>query len=121
MRLVALGDACLVEGFRLLGFETFPNADKEQVEALACELLTSKTKALLFIEQTLVNYATSKCLNRIRSESGHIIIVEIPPLHSPGDYYPAVDDLVHRVLGPSALPPLESNRVAEMLDKSMPD
>lgn len=107
MRLIALGQASLMTGFELQGFETYPDADREQLEKLACTLLNNKDKALLFIEQSLIDYANSKCLARIRRDSGHIIIVEIPPLHSPDDYHPAVEDLVHRVLGPGALPPLK--------------
>jgi hypothetical protein len=42
-------------------------------------------------------------LNRLRNEGGRIVITELPPLHAPHDYAPAVDEVVRSVLGSEAL------------------
>jgi vacuolar-type H+-ATPase subunit F/Vma7 len=102
MRLIAMGDACLTDGFDLLGFETYPNTSPEQAEQILCGLITSKERALVFMEQGLIAQA-GKCYQRLRNESGHVIIIGLPPLHAPEDYHPEVEDLVRRVLGPGAL------------------
>ncbi len=102
MRLIAMGEACLIEGFDLLGFETYPDADSRQVEKLLCELIGRKDKALVFLEQALAD-ESGGCYQRIRNESGHVVLVEMPPLHAPDEYRPPVEELVRRVLGPGAL------------------
>ncbi|MCP4700210.1 MAG: hypothetical protein GY862_25660 [Gammaproteobacteria bacterium] len=102
MRLIAMGAAPLTEGFDLLGFETFADAGVAEMESLLCELAARKDKALVFLEQSLARQG-SKSLKRIREESAQVIIIEVPPLHAPGDYSPPVEELVRRVLGPSAL------------------
>lgn len=102
MRLIAMGEACLTEGFVLLGFETYPGIEPAEMEQVLCGLITAKEKALVFMEQRLIAQA-GKCYDRIRNDSGHVIIIEMPPLHAPQDYQPVVEDLVRRVLGPGAL------------------
>ena len=103
MRLIALGEARLCEGFSLLGFETYPDSNAEAVEKLLCELLTSKQKALVFLAQPLELDAGAKCYQRVRNESGYVILVDIPPLNDPDAYRPSVEELISRVLGPAAL------------------
>jgi len=98
MRLIAIGDACLTEGFDLLGFDTYPNVSPEQAEQILCGLIINKEKALVFMEQALIAQA-GKCYQRLRNESGQVIIVGLPPLHAPENYHPEVEDLVRRVLG----------------------
>lgn len=102
MRLIAMGHAALTQGFALLGFETHPDADREMVESVLEQLLKHREKALVLLEHELAR-ADGVYLNRVRSEGGRIVVVEVPPLHAPADYHPPVEDLVERVLGPSAL------------------
>jgi vacuolar-type H+-ATPase subunit F/Vma7 len=102
MRLIAAGEACLVEGFELIGFETSPNATPADFEKLLGELARSKEKALVFLEQSLVRDPGANYL-RLREGSAFVLMVEIPPLNTPASYRPAVDALVQRMLGAAAL------------------
>ena len=38
-------------------------------------------------------------LRRVRAESGHIVVTQIPPLHLPGDYRTVADALLSRIMG----------------------
>jgi len=102
MRIIAMGSQALVEGFALLGFEIVPDTSAEDVERVVAELRHSKEKALLFLESDLA-CCDSPSLNLVRREGGRIVVTEVPPLHAPEDYHPQVEELVLRVLGPSAL------------------
>ncbi len=102
MRLLAFGTAALMEGFNLLGFETYPDANPSIVEDVLCELLTKKQKALVFIEQSLT-LDPGHCYQRIRQDSGEVVIMTLPPLNDPQNYHPPVEELVKRVLGAAAL------------------
>jgi vacuolar-type H+-ATPase subunit F/Vma7 len=101
-RLIVMGSPALVEGFALIGFETWPNATIKDVESLLAELERGQEKALIFLEPMLSRCQSAQ-LSRVRAESARIIVTEVPPLHAPGDYHPAVEDLVIKVLGPDAL------------------
>ncbi|MDM8568933.1 V-type ATP synthase subunit F [Thiotrichales bacterium HSG1] len=102
MRLIFMGSNALAEGFALLGFETFPNATSDMVENTLSELLKKKTKALIFLEDSLTKQIGPAFL-QARSTSAEIIITEIPALNAPNNYRPSVEELVERVLGPSVL------------------
>ena len=102
MRIIAMGGQALIDGFALLGFETYADATSGDVEQMLSELIRNKEKALLFLEHSL-SRAAGPHLARVRKEGGHIIVSEVPPLHAPEDYRPPVEELVSRVLGPSAL------------------
>lgn len=102
MRMIAMVGVALAEGFALLGCETHANATPQDVEDVLSELLRGNDKALLFLEHGLAR-ATGPSLERVRKEGGQILVTEVPPLHAPEDYQPPVEELVKRVLGPSAL------------------
>jgi vacuolar-type H+-ATPase subunit F/Vma7 len=101
-RVIVAGSAALTEGFGLIGVETLPDATAEQLEVLLGELWRGNEKALVFIEHGLAREAGT-WLQRVRDDSGRIVVTEVPPLHTPGDYHPLVEDVVKAVLGPSAL------------------
>lgn len=114
-----MGHKALTDGFALLGFETFPNANGETVENVLSELLLSEEKALVFLEDSLthpkaenISQISSSSPKQIQAESAllrarraaaRIIITEIPPLHAPETYHPLIEDLINRVLGPKIL------------------
>jgi len=102
MRIIAMGGQALIEGFALLGCETYAKATPEDVERILAELLRDKEKALLFLEHSL-SRSGGPGLERVRKEGGHIVVCEVPPLQAPEDYKPPVEALVTRVLGSSAL------------------
>lgn len=101
-RLLVLGSAGLVEGFRLIGAEVYADADPTTVETVLDELVSAGDEALVLLETHLA-HAGGPWLNRLRNEGGHIVITELPPLPAPHDYAPAVDEVVRAVLGPDAL------------------
>jgi vacuolar-type H+-ATPase subunit F/Vma7 len=101
MRLVAMGSAPLVEGFALLGFETFPDATPQDVERLLSGMLRERERALVLLEQKLAE--DGPALEQVRREGGSILVTEIPALGSPESYRSPVEELVLKVLGPGAL------------------
>ena len=101
-RLVALGHAPLMEGFRLIGLETHPDATAETVERVLADLVRSGARALVLLEHHLAS-GRGPWLEQVRNEGGGIVVTEIPPLAAPGTYSPAVDQLVRSILGPDAL------------------
>jgi len=102
MRLLAFGSRTLMDGFNLLGFETYPEANPSIFEEALCELLSKKEKALVFVEQNLL-VDTGNCYQKIRQDSGEVVLMTLPPLNEAENYHPPVEELVKRVLGPSAL------------------
>ena len=101
-RLVVLGSAGLAGGFGLIGAEVYPDADAATVEAVLEQLAASGDAALVLLETHLAR-GGGGWLERLRNEGGHIVITELPPLPTPSDYAPAVDEVVRAVLGPEAL------------------
>ena len=101
-RLVVLGSAGLTEGFSLIGAEVHPEANQATVEQVLEELVKQNAEALVLLETGLA-HGSSPWLNRLRNEGGRILVTELPALHAPQDYTPAVDEIVRSVLGPEAL------------------
>lgn len=101
-RLVVLGRAGLAHGFSLIGAEVHGDADPAKVEAVLEQLAKSGDQALVLLETHLA-HAGGFWLDRLRNEGGRIVITELPPLPSPSDYSPAVDDVVRATLGADAL------------------
>lgn len=97
-RIVALGQAPLMHGFALLGIDTRADATAADLEALLAELWHAGTHALILVEQPLAA-AGGPWLTRVRQEAARIVIAEIPSLHAPQTYAPAVDALVRTRLG----------------------
>jgi len=101
-RMIAMGSAPLMDGFRLVGFETFPDATPEDLDGLLADLLKRQEKALIILEQYLAR-SDSAVLERVRGTGGRIVVTEVPGLDAPGDYHPRVEELLLRRFGPSAL------------------
>jgi vacuolar-type H+-ATPase subunit F/Vma7 len=101
-RMIALGSSALMEGFELVGFETFSDPTPEMLEDLFRELLRKQQAALVVIEQGLTR-KPGRHLMRAQSEGGRIVITEIPEIHLGGGYHSRVENLVQSILGPSAL------------------
>jgi vacuolar-type H+-ATPase subunit F/Vma7 len=103
-RMIALGSAALTEGFSLIGIETVADATAEQLEDLLADLIRRQEKALIFLEHRLAR-SQGPWLRHVREEGGRIVIAEVPPLHTPGEYRPQVEDVVRAILGAQALEP----------------
>lgn len=92
-RLIAMGGAALMQGFALIGFETYPDADEPTLERVLTELLRERERALVLLEPPLARCACAP-LRMVLNEGGRIVVGEIPPLEAPENYHPVVDDLL---------------------------
>lgn len=92
-RIIALGSAALMDGFRLAGIEVVADASREQIEALMKSLLSGKEKALVLVEAPLFGNP-GVWLARALSEGGRVVVVQIPALAHAADYHPEVDKLI---------------------------
>jgi len=101
-RMIALGSAALMEGFALIGFETYVDPAAERIEKLMQELLRNQQAALVVIEQSLARNP-GRQLQRAQREGGRIVITEIPEIHLSGSYHSRVENLVQTILGPASL------------------
>jgi vacuolar-type H+-ATPase subunit F/Vma7 len=101
-RLVVLGSAGLTEGFGLIGAEIYPDATPATVETVLQGLAATGAAALVLLEAHLA-HGGGDWLTRLRNEGGNIVVTELPPLHAPEAYTPAVDAVVGAVLGSEAL------------------
>jgi vacuolar-type H+-ATPase subunit F/Vma7 len=92
-RLIAMGGAALMQGFALIGFETWPDADEHTVERVLTDVLRKRQRALVLLEPHLAR-CDCAALRVVLTEGGRIVVSEIPPLEKPQDYRPVVDDLL---------------------------
>jgi vacuolar-type H+-ATPase subunit F/Vma7 len=107
MKIVAIGNSALMDGFALLGIETCADASADEINALLSELSRSRERALVYLQQDLMD-ADIPMIKQLRVQGGSILICEIPDLHTADDYQPEVEKLIGRVLGSSVLErPLE--------------
>ena len=97
-RQLFLGDASLATGFRLAGFEVFPDADAAQLDQLLEKLTASRTAAFIVIDQQLAE-SGSKRLEGVRREGGRILLTQVPALNQPEQMHSSVDDRIQQLLG----------------------
>lgn len=93
-----LGDSGLANGFRLAGFEVFPDADVPALERLLRELQENRQPAFVIIDYRLAE-SDSPVLRQVRDEGGRILITQVPPLHHAGDLRSRVDQRINQLLG----------------------
>ena len=97
-RLFFLGEAGLANGFRLAGFEVYPNADIETLDRLLSELIDQRQRAFVILDHDLAD-ADSDLLEQVRSEGGRILLTQIPPLNRPDDQHSTIDREIEKLLG----------------------
>ena len=97
-RQIFLGDAALATGFRLAGFEVYPDADAAQLDQLLCKLQSARTPAFVVIDQQLAE-SDSLRLQGVRSEGGRILLTQVPALNHPEQMRSSVDDHIEQLLG----------------------
>ena len=102
MKIIAIGNAALMDGFALLGIKTYADASAEEINAVLTELMRKRERALVYLQQNLMS-ADIPMVQQLRTRGGLILICEIPDLHTPEDYQPEVEKLIGRVLGSSVL------------------
>jgi len=97
-RQLFLGDASLATGFRLAGFEVFPDADISELERMLEQLQAARTPAFVVIDQELAE-SDSRLLQEIRREGGRILLTQVPPLTHPEQMRSSVDDHIQQLMG----------------------
>lgn len=97
-RQLFLGEGTLATGFRLAGFEVFPDADAAQLDRILDELLASRTPAVVVIDQDLAESGSHR-IDQVRSEGGRILLTQVPPLGQPQQMRSSVDDHIRSLLG----------------------
>jgi vacuolar-type H+-ATPase subunit F/Vma7 len=100
--MIALGSSALMEGFALIGFETYADPAPEAIESLLQELMRNQQAALVVIEQSLTRNP-GRHLMHAQNEGGRIVITEIPGIGMSDTYHSRVESLVQNILGPAAL------------------
>jgi len=100
-RMLFLGDDSLADGFRLIGFETFPNPDTAEVERLFRDLLRTGEKAFVIVDDQLMQAGISG-LERVRAEGGRIVVASIPRLKEPPRLASDVADRLDSMFGKNA-------------------
>ncbi len=96
--MVFLGERALAEGFSLIGFETWPDADNAQLDRVLQELLQAHTSAFVVIDNDLAG-RESRLLRQIDTEGGRIVVAVVPPLAQPENFHLDIDDQVRVLLG----------------------
>ena len=98
MRILAIGNQALMDGFALLGIETYADIGVQELDTLLTDLQRSKQRALVYLQQNLAN-SDLPILQLLHSEGGDILISVVPDILSADDYHAPVDHLISRVLG----------------------
>lgn len=81
-RMLFLGDDTLADGFRLIGFETYPNPEPSEVERVFRELRKGRDKAFVIVDDRVMGSGVA-ALERVRREGGRIVVTAVPPLKGP--------------------------------------
>ncbi|MCG6965566.1 MAG: ATPase [Chromatiaceae bacterium] len=97
-RQLFLGDAALATGFRLAGFEVYPDADVAKLDELIDGLQAARTPAFLVIDQALAE-SGSRRLDEVRREGGRILLTQVPPLTHPEQMHSSIDERIQQLLG----------------------
>lgn len=97
-RQLFLGDATLATGFRLAGFEVFPDARAQDLDRVLQALQNTRTPAFVVIDQVLAA-SDSRRLQDVRNEGGRILLTQVPSLGAKGPQSSIVDRRIQQLLG----------------------
>ena len=97
-RLLFLGDERLADGFRLIGFETFPNPDPDMVDKVLRELLRDREKAFVIVDDRIMR-SDIKGLTTVRREGGRVVVVSVPRLDERAQLSSEVSDRLAAMFG----------------------
>lgn len=102
MKILAMGDSALMDGFALIGIQTYADQSVENINSILSELRRRRERALVFIQQDLMGLDIPM-IRYLRNRGGMILICEIPKLGQAEHYQPAVERLIEKVLGSAVL------------------
>ncbi|NCA70215.1 MAG: ATPase [Sphingobacteriia bacterium] len=74
-----LGEDLLADGFRLIGFETYPNPSPELVERTLRDLRREREKAFVVVDEAVMQQDIPS-LRQLRREGGRILVIAVPAL-----------------------------------------
>lgn len=97
-RMLFLGDESLADGFRLIGFETFPEPKPAEVEGILRELRKTGSKAFVIVDHTLMEAGIAG-LEQVRAEGGRIVVTSVPRLKEPPRLNSDVADRLDAMFG----------------------
>ncbi len=97
-RLLFFGDAILADGFRLIGFETWPDPAAGEVEKILDGLHQRRENAFVIIDRRLAE-ARIPAVERIRAEGGHQVLSTVPPLTRAEDFHCDIDRQIRALTG----------------------
>lgn len=97
-RLCFLGNAALANGFRLAGFEVYPDAAVATLDYLLRELREQREHAFVILDHALAE-SDSRELREVRGEGGRILVTQVPPLNQPDELHSSVDSHIELLLG----------------------
>lgn len=92
-----LGNESLCNGFRLAGFDVYPEADGAVLDNLLKTLLAERQTAFVVLDDQLAS-SDSKLLNQVRAEGGRILVTEVPSLNNPDNWHSSVDQHIELLL-----------------------
>lgn len=97
-QLYFLGEAALANGFRLAGFQVYPDASEEQLDKLLRHLHDTRETAFVILDHTLYD-SEIEILEELRGEGGRVLIAQVPPLNDPRAMHSPVDKRIAQLLG----------------------
>jgi vacuolar-type H+-ATPase subunit F/Vma7 len=97
-RMLFLGADSIADGFRLVGFETYPNPSPEVVDEVFLTLRTSRDRAFVVVDEQVMRSGATN-LARVRREGGRIVVVAVPPLAGPVQLQSEVADRLAAMFG----------------------
>jgi len=101
-RMIFMGDDSLADGFRLIGFETYPNPAPEEVDRVLKGLSNTHENAFVLLDDRLMQ-SDIPSLPSVLGEGGRIVIVAIPPLTGTPQLTSEVAERLEAMFGPAAL------------------
>lgn len=107
-RMLFLGDDTLADGFRLIGFETFPSPEPAAVERVFRDLIRTQAKAFAIVDDRLMAQDIP-ALAQVRREGGRIVVVAIPALKDPPKLTSEVAARLQALFGTSTMTSRESS------------
>lgn len=93
-----LGDDSLADGFRLIGFETYPNPTPDAVDRIVGQLRRSGDRAFVVVDDAVMRTGPGN-LKRVRDEGGRIVVIAVPALTDPPRLASEVADRLTAMFG----------------------
>jgi vacuolar-type H+-ATPase subunit F/Vma7 len=93
-----LGSDSLADGFRLIGFETYPSPSTDDVNRIFRDLQRTREKAFVIVDDAIMRAGATN-LQRVRDEGGRIVVVSVPDLAAPARLSSEVADRLAAMFG----------------------